>query len=151
MTRISLKGDEYRTNENIIVYTDDSGVTRDANRLYIGGPSKSFYEVDERFGDWRIVWLETDAEVYPYRAMYVPCKTRIRVNKDAIKNNCMYNKTKQYDKFNKVLTVIDGDTVKQTMLVEIDGPSFVIHDPNNKDYTVWIETSSEIKTFDNIS
>jgi hypothetical protein len=154
MKKVSLKADQYRTDERIILFKDmETGMIQSGKHVYIDGPCKSVYEVDEKIGEWRIVWLETDSPVRAIRddEEYIPGKIKIRVDTKAIRDNCKYNKSKEHEKFHKILHVNNNGDMQSVMIVEINGPSRVIYDPNNKEHTVWIETNSEIKTVDVIT
>jgi hypothetical protein len=154
MIKVSLKADSYRTNDKIILFTDtETGMTGEAKHVYIDGPCKSVYEVDEKVGDWRIVWLETESPVRVIgdNEVYMPGKIKIHVDSKSIVNNTGFNKSKEYEKFHKILHINNNGVMQHVMGVEINGPSRIIHRPSNKKYTVWIETNSEIKTVDVIS
>jgi len=119
----------------------DNGKVIGCKSVFVHGPCKSFYEVDERYGDWKIVFIKTDFSVdkIQEKIEHTTMKNLVFIDRDIILSNNKDNKN------NPVCKVIVNDSVRYCMQVIIHGPSRMLYDPTLPENRIWIETDSDIE------
>lgn len=154
MIKISLKDTSYRKDDNILFCQNlETGkYIQDAQYLYVDGPCKSLYEVDPKIANYRIVWLETDAPFYKIKENEKKkFRKKITIDKNAISNNCVFQRDKKYHLFHKVCSLYEDDKlIEKSLSFEILGPCQIIHEPSRTDCRAWIETDSEVRMINEV-
>jgi len=121
------------------------GSTKGAKGVYLHGPSKSFWGIDERLCDFKIVWFETDDKVDLIQnddGQYIPMKKIIHINRNIIQKN------QKHGTEHPICRVEENGKVRYCMEVKINGPSHMIYNPKKPrpcGARLWIETDSDIE------
>lgn len=121
--------------------TDPRKSTISGKQIYLEGGCKIIYNVDNRFANYKIAWVETDDDIIIHRQdiEYNSMNKKIHINTNTITNNNKFNLN------NPICEIEDKDKIRYCMELIIKGPSRMLYDPTLTKNKIWIETNSDIE------